>query len=235
MREIEAGGLDAIVITASGCGTTIKDYGFMLRDDPAYAEKAARVSALAKDITECARDPRAGRRRSGRLARPIAYHSACSMQHGQKITDVPKAPAPGGGLRGQGRARGPYLLRLGRHLQPAPARTRRAAARPQGRQYREPAPAVVATGNIGCMTQIGAARRSRSCIRWSCSIGRRAARAARLGHPGGTRGPPSPRPRAGGDPQPARGRRSAAGAAQLRPAPCRALPGSAAGRPAGCR
>jgi glycolate oxidase iron-sulfur subunit len=45
-------GLDAIVITASGCGTTIKDYGFMLRLDPAYAEKAARVSALAKDVTE---------------------------------------------------------------------------------------------------------------------------------------------------------------------------------------
>ena len=52
MREIEAGGLDAIIITASGCGTTIKDYGHMLRLDPAYAEKAARVSALAKDITE---------------------------------------------------------------------------------------------------------------------------------------------------------------------------------------
>src|SRR5436305_6207167 len=51
-REIEGRGLDAILITASGCGTTIKDYGFMLRDDPAYAEKAARVSALAKDVTE---------------------------------------------------------------------------------------------------------------------------------------------------------------------------------------
>jgi glycolate oxidase iron-sulfur subunit len=51
-REIERGGLDAIVITASGCGTTIKDYGFMLRLDPAYAEKAARVSSLAKDVTE---------------------------------------------------------------------------------------------------------------------------------------------------------------------------------------
>ena len=51
-REIDQGGLDAIVITASGCGTTIKDYGFMLRLDPAYAEKAARVSALAMDVTE---------------------------------------------------------------------------------------------------------------------------------------------------------------------------------------
>lgn len=46
--EIEGEGLDAIVITASGCGTSIKDYGFMFRDDPAYAEKAARVSALTK-------------------------------------------------------------------------------------------------------------------------------------------------------------------------------------------
>ena len=51
-------GLDAIVITASGCGTTVKDYGFMLRLDPAYAEKAARVSALAKDITEYLADAR---------------------------------------------------------------------------------------------------------------------------------------------------------------------------------
>src|SRR5580698_8667772 len=52
VREIENGGLEAIVVTASGCGTTIKDYGFMLRDDPAYAEKAAAVSRLAKDICE---------------------------------------------------------------------------------------------------------------------------------------------------------------------------------------
>ena len=52
IAEIDGEGLDAIVITASGCGTTIKDYGFMFRDDPAYADKAQRVSALAKDITE---------------------------------------------------------------------------------------------------------------------------------------------------------------------------------------
>ena len=52
MREIEGEGLDAILITASGCGTTIKDYGHMFRLDPAYAEKAARVSALALDVTE---------------------------------------------------------------------------------------------------------------------------------------------------------------------------------------
>ncbi|MEO1200981.1 MAG: glycolate oxidase subunit GlcF, partial [Pseudomonadota bacterium] len=54
--EIEGEGLDAIIITASGCGTTVKDYGFMLREDSAYAEKAARVSALTKDITEFLED-----------------------------------------------------------------------------------------------------------------------------------------------------------------------------------
>ncbi len=88
-REIEGRGLEAIVVTASGCGTTIKDYGHMLRLDPAYAEKAARVSALAKDVTEYL----AG------LDLPlpaqpveavVAYHSACSMQHGQKITSAPR-------------------------------------------------------------------------------------------------------------------------------------------------
>ena len=52
MAETRAGGLDAIVINTSGCGTTIKDYGHMLRADPAYAEKAARVSALAMDVSE---------------------------------------------------------------------------------------------------------------------------------------------------------------------------------------
>jgi len=89
MREVGNGGLDAIIITASGCGTTIKDYGYMLRDDPLYAEKAATVSALAKDVTEYL----------ATLEMPapvietglsVAYHSACSLQHGQKIIRQPK-------------------------------------------------------------------------------------------------------------------------------------------------
>src|SRR5262245_28140444 len=88
-RLIDNGGLDAIIITASGCGTTIKDYGFMLRLDPAYAEKAAHVSALAKDVTEFL----ATLDLPAPAFRPnlsVAYHSACSMQHGQKITRQPK-------------------------------------------------------------------------------------------------------------------------------------------------
>ncbi len=74
-REVEQGGLDAIVVTASGCGTTIKDYGFMLRDDPAYAEKAARVSALAKDVTEYLGGLELPFENPARLT--VAYHSAC--------------------------------------------------------------------------------------------------------------------------------------------------------------
>src|SRR5262249_21687772 len=78
--EIEGQGLDAILVTASGCGTTVKDYGFMLRTDPAYAGKAERVSRLALDITEyLARLALKPKRSGSRLL--VAYHSACSLQH----------------------------------------------------------------------------------------------------------------------------------------------------------
>ena len=77
--EIEGEGLDAIVITASGCGTTVKDYGFMFRNDPAYAAKAARISALgaghqripgAYRFASAGRPARAGRGLSRRLLAP---------------------------------------------------------------------------------------------------------------------------------------------------------------------
>jgi len=88
-REASVEGIDAIVVNASGCGTTVKDYGFMFRNDPELQEPARRISELTKDITEylatldlsLAQAPEAMK---------IAYHSACSMQHGQKITDLPK-------------------------------------------------------------------------------------------------------------------------------------------------
>ena len=79
MAEKHEGGLDAIVINTSGCGTTVKDYGHMFRNDAAYAEKARAVSAKACDITELL----------VKLSLPqaennlrVTYHSACSMQHG---------------------------------------------------------------------------------------------------------------------------------------------------------
>jgi len=155
-REIETGGLDAIVITASGCGTTIKDYGFMLRLDKAYAEKAARVSGLARDVTEFLAEldlPEPAKK----PGLTVAYHSACSMQHGQKITRQPKellqkagftVKEPREGHLCCGSA-GTYNI-----MQPeisAKLRDRKV------KNIEATGAALVATGNIGCMTQIGSA------------------------------------------------------------------------------
>ena len=87
--------VEAVIITASGCGTTIKDYGHMLRLDPAYAEKAKATSAKARDVTEFLAGialPPAGKRLR------VAYHSACSMQHGQKIRNEPVKLLRGAGF-----------------------------------------------------------------------------------------------------------------------------------------
>lgn len=87
-REVERGELAAIIMTTSGCGTTVKDYGFLLRNDPDYAEKAARISALAKDVSEFLDGKTVPPSRA--LGLTVAYHPACSLQHGQKVTEAPK-------------------------------------------------------------------------------------------------------------------------------------------------
>ena len=79
--------VDAVIITASGCGTTIKDYGFMFRNDAAYANKAQAISAKAKDITEFLAKLNLPQ---GQGTGRIAYHSACSLQHGQQIKLQPQ-------------------------------------------------------------------------------------------------------------------------------------------------
>jgi len=155
--EAAGEGLDAIVITASGCGTTIKDYGHMLRHDPAYAEKAATVSGLAKDITEYLAgldiDPAVFA--SANHGNPrVAYHSACSMQHGQKITRPPRDLLKQAGYEvaeiAEGHlccgSAGVYNL-----LQPEIAGQLQERKRAHIRATR---PDLVATGNIGCMVQI---------------------------------------------------------------------------------
>src|SRR4051795_13243689 len=87
--ELDRGGLDAILVTTSGCGTVIKDYGYMLREDRDFAGPAARISALAKDITEyLAGFELQSTQQTGSIV--VAYHAACSLQHGQKIRDTPK-------------------------------------------------------------------------------------------------------------------------------------------------
>jgi glycolate oxidase iron-sulfur subunit len=151
-REIEARGLDAILVTLSGCGTTVKDYGFMLRNDPAYAAKAAKVSSLAKDVSEYL----ATLGLTSAAPRPltVAYHSACSLQHGQKVHREPKGLLAACGFQVKevpeahlccGSA-GTYNI-----LQPELAtrlRDRKVA------NIASTAPDVIAAGNIGCIAQL---------------------------------------------------------------------------------
>ena len=153
MREVDAGGLDAVIVTASGCGTTIKDYGFMLREDPAYADKAAKVSALARDVTEFLSDldiP-APVIETGHT---VAYHSACSMQHGQQIRDEPKALLAAAGFIVKEVPEGHICCgSAGTYNILQPEISQRLKARKAANIART-APQVVATGNIGCMTQL---------------------------------------------------------------------------------
>lgn len=153
LRVAETGDLDAIVVNASGCGTMLKDYGFLLRGDESYADKARRISALTQDVTEL----------MGELGlqepiiptgQRVAYQSPCSMQHGQQIMDGPKALLSRAGFVVVdlpeehlccGSA-GTYNI-----LQPA------IASRLGDRKadcITSVGPDLVASGNIGCMTQL---------------------------------------------------------------------------------
>jgi glycolate oxidase iron-sulfur subunit len=156
--QVEAGA-EAIVITASGCGAQVKDYGRLLRDDPAYAAKAARVAALARDLAEVV-EPLAGelfaRAPDARAAVTVAFQSPCTLQHGQQLRGGVELllKAAGYDLAPVADAHlccgsaGTYSIlepRLSREL-----RARKLAALCAG------APATIATANIGCLTHLAA-------------------------------------------------------------------------------
>jgi glycolate oxidase iron-sulfur subunit len=153
-REIEGGGLDAIVINTSGCGTTVKDYGFMFRSEPEpWRSRAAAVAAKAKDISEyLTAIGYAPRREPAGLT--VAYHAACSLQHGQRVLAEPKDLLRRAGFTVVEPAEphiccgsaGTYNL-----LQPEIAdrlRSRKLAS------LGATSPDLVAAGNIGCITQL---------------------------------------------------------------------------------
>jgi glycolate oxidase iron-sulfur subunit len=154
--EIAVGGLDAILVTTSGCGTSIKDYGFLFRDDPQWAMPAARISALARDISQFLVGLDAPWPAAPAHLR-VAYQSACSLQHGQQVKDEPKSLLRACGFEVVEPAEphiccgsaGTYNL-----LQPELAgrlRARKVA------NLQATAPDVIASGNIGCMTQMAGA------------------------------------------------------------------------------
>ncbi len=155
MREIRGAGVDAILVTASGCGTTIKDYGYMLRGDPQYAESAKTVAELARDVSEYVNNISILNTTShDRLV--VAYQAPCSLQHGQKITRQPKEMLSKSGFVVKdvpdghlccGSA-GTYNM-----LQPQLARALRDR---KIANIAKVAPDVIAAGNVGCITQIAA-------------------------------------------------------------------------------
>ncbi len=152
LAEDKAGGLDAIVINTSGCGTTVKDYGHMFRND-ALADDAARVSALAMDVSEVL--VKLGLPDGADKGLKVAYHAACSLQHGQKIKDHPKTLLKKAGFEVVepvdahlccGSA-GTYNL-----MQPEISKELKAR---KVKTLEAKTPDIISAGNIGCMMQIG--------------------------------------------------------------------------------
>jgi glycolate oxidase iron-sulfur subunit len=153
-REIEAGGLEAILITASGCGTMVKDYGFLFRNDPDYAAKASKVSGLARDISEYL----ATLPLRPTTPRPlvVAYHGACSLQHGQRITREPKKLLSGLGFVVEDIPEGHLCCgSAGTYNMLQPELANRLRAR-KVMNIERIKPSLVAAGNVGCIMQIAA-------------------------------------------------------------------------------
>ncbi|MHB1305099.1 MAG: glycolate oxidase subunit GlcF [Acidiphilium sp.] len=154
-RELADGGLDAIVTDTSGCGTTLKDYGFLLRDTPQAAE-AAKIASLVADISELLLrlDYRPVREAPDIV---LAYHAACSLQHGQRVTEAPKTLLRRAGFTvAEPRdshlccgSAGTYNL-----LQPEIAAELRDRKLDTIRKLK---PDAIAAGNIGCLTQLAGA------------------------------------------------------------------------------
>jgi glycolate oxidase iron-sulfur subunit len=153
-RLIGEDGLDAIIVTASGCGTVIKDYGYLLREDPAYAERAAKISGLARDISEWIAECGLPQPVCDVSALTVGYHPACSLQHGQKLRDVParllrdcgfqvRMPADAHLCCGSA---GVYNI-----LQPKIAGQ---LGQRKANSLEALKPDVIAAGNIGCLAQI---------------------------------------------------------------------------------
>ncbi len=150
-REIE-NGLDAIVINTSGCGTTVKDYGHMFKGHP-LEEKAKKVASLAKDVSEVLIELDLPDGSDNALK--VAYHAACSLQHGQQIKTHPKTLLKNAGFTVLEPA-DPHLCcgSAGTYNLMQPEISGQLKAR-KVQTLEAKNPDIIAAGNIGCMMQIG--------------------------------------------------------------------------------
>ena len=176
-REAAQGELDAVVATASGCGTMLKDYGHLLKDDETHAEAGAQVAGLARDVSEVLDELGVSGSASPPTNAPVAYHSACSLQHGQKIDRQPMALLAAAGFTVRTVPDGHFCCgSAGTYnmLQPTwPVNS----ARARRRRSRAPVPRSWLQAISAAWSRSPATPRCRWCTRWSCSTGRRAGRA----------------------------------------------------------
>jgi glycolate oxidase iron-sulfur subunit len=153
-RVIDDGGLDAIVVTTSGCGAVIKDYVHLLRDDPAWTERAHAVASRTVDVSEFLE--RRGLPPSAPRGVSVAYHDACSLRHGQKVAAAPRRLLSDAGFEVREPAE-PHLCcgSAGTYNMLQPVIAGRLGARKAANLAATGAD-VVAAGNLGCMVQIAA-------------------------------------------------------------------------------
>ena len=152
-REAGEDGLDAVVATASGCGTMLKDYGHVLKDDPAHAAEGAQVAALARDVSEVLAE--LGLAASGPTDAPVAYHSACSLQHGQRIERQPMALLAAAGFTVRTVPDGHFCCGSAGTYNILQSEIAESLGKRKAAAIESTGAALVAAGNIGCMVQIG--------------------------------------------------------------------------------
>jgi len=152
-REIDGEGLDAVIINASGCGTTVKDYVHMFAGDAKVGPDAARVAAIARDVTELLADLGLNEPvvPTGQV---VAYHSACSMQHGQRIKDPPRALLRAAGFEVREIPEGHICCGSAGTYNMLEPELSGALRDRKVRNIESVAPAAIAAGNLGCITQI---------------------------------------------------------------------------------
>ena len=154
LREMDGAGLDAIVINASGCGTTVKDYGNMLADEPEWHEKALQVARLAKDVSEVMAEVGLVNVTPQKLT--VAYHAACSMQHGQRVIEPPKKLLRDAGFVVKDVPEGHLCCGwAGTYQVLQPELSRRLRNRKVA-NIESVKPDVIAAGNFGCIGNIAA-------------------------------------------------------------------------------
>jgi glycolate oxidase iron-sulfur subunit len=152
-KDIAAGDVTAIIVNASGCGTTVKDYGHLLAHDPDYAARAKAVSGLTRDVTEFLFSHDIGTPQRWSSLK-VAYHAACSLQHGQRVTDQPKSLLKKAGFTVFDIAEGHLCCGSAGVYNILQSEISAGLKQRKIGHIKSLRPDIVATGNIGCLTQL---------------------------------------------------------------------------------